>query len=63
MTRQAAIAKAAALGHQLEDDPLALSGYERLTCSECGRAVLVVSRHAYGSATEQACTRVPAEPT
>lgn len=50
---------ARALGHTLENDPPhALSRFGRLTCTDCGCAVIVrPDGSCYGSATEQACTK------
>lgn len=61
---EAALEAATAAGHDLEHDPShALSSMGRYTCRHCGRAVVGTSSHAYGSATEEACTAKPAAVT
>jgi len=50
------IAKARELGHDLQDDPPAISrSTSRHTCTKCGRAVLSNSNFAYGSAMTDVC--------
>ena len=51
------VERAEALGHTLVNDPPAntLSNMNRMSCTQCGRAVLWNHETAYGSALEAEC--------
>ncbi len=53
-----AVTKARLNGHELKNDPPIFSSMSRMTCINCGRAVLASNRGRkiiYGSALEEKC--------